>query len=254
MIIESTQNESVKRARALHTKKERDLRRLHFIEGERMLCEVLQADSAIIETAFIEDGHPDITARLIDRGAKINLVTRAVMESLCDTQNPQWVCACVKTPDMEPPELFPNGLIIALDTVQDPGNLGTIIRTADAMGAVGILMGEGCADAFSPKALRATMGSVYHLPIWKASLLNELSKLKYQGFDLICAHLKGREKFPHIGSGAVLIIGNEGNGVSDEIASICSLYRLPMYGKAESLNASVAAGILIYEISRYMKK
>ena len=252
MIIESTHNDAVKQAKALHMKKERDARSLHMIEGERMLREALQANVSI-EEAFLEEGHAETEAALSARGIPFRLVSRPVMESLSDTKTPQWVCACVKTPSLAPPQAFPDGLLVALDAVQDPGNLGTIIRTADAMGACGILLGEGSADPFAPKALRATMGSIYHLPVWRCSLPALLPQLDAQGFTLLCAHLRGREELPDIDRRCLLVIGNEGNGVSEEVASKCCLYRLPMPGKAESLNASVAAGILIYELSKHIK-
>ena len=142
---------------------------------------------------------------------------------------------------------------MALDRVQDPGNLGTILRTADAMGAAGLLLGGGCADPFGPKVLRSTMGSVYHIPLWQGELTAELAKLREAGFSLICGHLAGTEVLPEVGDKCVLIIGNEGSGVSDEVADMCKKYRLPMYGRAESLNASVAAGILMYEIGHAMR-
>ncbi len=250
MLIESTRNETVKRAKALHMKKERDASGLHFIEGIRMLQEALKADIKI-EEAFLEEGHAEIAELLEQKGAQVHLVSRTVMESVSNTQTPQWVCACVRTPENELPQRFPQGLIVALDAVQDPGNMGTIIRSADALGAGGVLLGDGCADPFSPKALRSTMGSVYHLPVWKCNLPKIMTRLSGQDFLLLCAHLKGSELFPDLPSKSVLVIGNEGNGVSDEVASLCYLYRLPM-GRAESLNASVAAGILIYEMARHM--
>ncbi len=252
MVIESTHNETVKRARSLRMKKERELRALHMIEGERMLREALQA-GVCIEEVFLQEGHSDTEAALNARGIAWHLVSRSVLESLADTKTPQWVCACVKTPPLTPPSAFPSGLIVALDAVQDPGNLGTIIRTADALGAQGVLLGKGCCDAFSPKTLRATMGSVYHLPIWECALEETLRGLAADGFTLLCAHLSGKEELPRLQDKCVLVIGNEGNGVCEAVSSLCSLYRLPMPGKAESLNASVAAGILIYEVTRHMK-
>ncbi|HWQ58192.1 MAG TPA: RNA methyltransferase, partial [Clostridia bacterium] len=115
-------------------------------------------------------------------------------------------------------------------------------------------LGEGCADPFAPKPLRAAMGSVYHLPIWQKALPGELARMKEQGFALICGHLKGSGELPEPGERCALVIGSEGQGVSDEVAALCQKYRLSMYGFAESLNASVAAGILIYEIARAMHR
>ena len=252
MVIESTRNETVKRARALAQRKGRLEQGVHFIEGEKLVREAVVSGAQFVD-AFIEDGHDLMAAVLSGSGANVYTVRRSVMESLTQTGTPQWVCATVKTPDQPIPEYYPAGLIVALDCVQDPGNLGTILRTADAMGACGLLLGEGCADPSAPKPLRAAMGSIYHIPVWQGNLENEAARLAAQGFTLVCGHLKGTDVLPEPGEKCVLVIGNEGNGVSDAIAAQCEKYRLPMYGFAESLNASVAAGILIYELARKMR-
>lgn len=225
---------------------------LHFIEGDKLVREAV-VSGVEFGDAFVEEGHELMQMILEGAGAKVYLVSRAVMQSLANTNEPQWVCATVKTPAIDVPMLYPSGLVVVLDEVQDPGNIGTIIRTADAFGAVGVLLNEGCADPFAPKTVRASMGSVYHLPIWYGHIPTELAKMKDQGFGLICGHLDGDSQMPEILPNTALIIGNEGRGVSDEVANLCEKYRLPMYGMAESLNASVAAGILTYEIARKMQ-
>lgn len=250
MLIQSTQNDTVKRMRSLAAKKGRQETGLHFIEGERLVREAI-ASGADIAELFIEEGKE--AEDIASSAAKVYTVTRRVLESMTDTGTPQWICAAVRTQDTTPPEGYPQGLIVALDRVQDPGNLGTILRTADAMGAAGLLLGSGCADPFGPKVLRSTMGSLYHIPVWQGELADELAKLKQAGFSLICGHLDGEEVLPPVEDKCVLIIGNEGNGVSDEIADMCEKYRLTMYGRAESLNASVAAGILMYELAHAMR-
>lgn len=253
MLIESTRNDRVKLARALAAKKGRAEQGLHFIEGDKLVREAVVSGAQLVE-AFIEEGHDLMTAVLEGCGARVYTVKRTVMETLTHTETPQWVCATVRTPDTALPEIYPAGLVVTLDCVQDPGNLGTIIRTADAMGASGVLLGEGCADPYAPKPLRAAMGSVYHLPIWQGSMDQELPRMKGQGFVLVCGHLKGSGILPEPGEKCALVIGNEGAGVSDETAALCEKYRLPMYGFAESLNASVAAGIMIYDIARTMRE
>ena len=157
-------------------------------------------------------------------GVEVLYVSESVMETVSTQKTPQSLCAAVKTPGTVCPDSFPRGMIIALDCLQDPGNLGTIIRTADAFGAAGVLLSRDSADPFSPKSLRAAMGSTYHLPIWIGDLPKELLKLKKQGFSCICGHLRGSEKFPLHGADTVLVIGNEGNGVSDAVASLCEQY------------------------------
>lgn len=251
-IIESTRNETVKRARALAGHKGRAEQGLHFIEGELLIREAV-VSGAILCDAFIEEGHHLMQAVLEGSGANVYVVTRSVMETLAQTKTPQWVCATVRSPSLEVPSGYCEGLIVALDCVQDPGNLGTIIRTADAMGCSGVLLGEGCADPYAPKPLRAAMGSNYHIPLWHADLSQELLKLRAQGFELICGHLKGSETLPDPGEKCVIVIGNEARGVDDAVSALCTLYRLPLYGFAESLNASVAAGIIIYELAKAMR-
>lgn len=252
MLITSTKNDLVKRLRRL---KERSARRemgLHLIEGERLVFDAI--NSAIRpETIIIEDGRQELNEQISALGLSYTLVSRQVLEAICDTPSPQGICASVYTPNTSPPESYPSGMMVALDALQDPGNLGTILRTADAMGAAGLLLGEGCTDVYSPKAMRAAMGSTYHLPIYRGELKKELTRLQEQGYKLVCGHLRGEERIPDVGQNCVLVIGNEGNGVSDDIAELCELCRLPMYGRAESLNASVAASILIYELAKRMR-
>ncbi len=253
MIVTSTKNETVKLLRSLKDRGARRETGLHLIEGERLVFDAL-ASGVQAGTVLAEEGAEAIQNRLGSLGVPFITVSRAVLEAVSDTKTPQGVAAAVKTPDLTCPESYPAGLTVALDRLQDPGNLGTIIRTADAMGAACILLGEGCTDPFSPKALRSAMGSTYHLKLFEGDLAKELKKLKGSGSTLICGHLAGAEKLPPVGGNCTIVIGNEGNGVSDETAELCTLYRLPMYGRAESLNASVAASIMIYEISKMMHR
>ena len=251
MVITSTKNETIKLIRRL---KERSFRRqtgLHLIEGERLVFDAL-ASGAVPDTVLVEDGKTDLASRLDEMGVGFITVNRAVIEATADTPSPQGIIASIRTPDADMPEELCEGLYVALDALQDPGNLGTVIRTADAMGARGIILGRGCTDAFSPKALRSAMGSTYHLPVYEAELSLLIPKLTAEGFIAVCGHLRGEEKFPNPGRKCIIVIGNEGSGVSDEAAEKCILCRLPMYGRAESLNASVAASILIFEMARQM--
>ena len=247
MIIESRSNERVKQARSLLLRKERKKSGLHLIESEKLVREALSS-GARVQTLFVEDGvsfgAPDNTQTLT--------VSRSVMESLCESRTPQGVAAVVETPPLAPPERYPEGLIVLLDGVQDPGNAGTILRSADAFGAVGLLLSPACADPYAPKTLRSAMGSTYHLPVWQGELAAELAKLKEQDFLPLCGDLSGSETLPALGKNTALVIGSEGGGVSAEVAALCVPYRLPMRGRAESLNAAVAAGVLLYVVSGAM--
>ena len=144
--------------------------------------------------------------------------------------------------------------VVALDGVQDPGNVGTIWRTADAAGFEGILFGAGCADPLSPKVQRSAMGSGFRTPFMTAADLPEaLTTLRNRGYSVIASDLKGEDFYARrdVGNAFVLIIGSEARGISDEVRSAADmLVKLPMRGGAESLNAAVAAGIMMYELMR----
>lgn len=257
--ITSRTNERIKAARALSQAKERRARGLHLAEGEKLVSEALTSGCSI-EDVFVEetvlgdmDDNSVLRLSAFSDSTRITPVSRSVMEALCESKTPQHSCAIVRTPDLTPPEVYPEGLIVVLDRVQDPGNVGTILRTADALGACALLVGNGSADPFSGKTLRAAMGSTYHFPIYAGDAATELIRMREQGFTCICGHLHGSETLPALGKRTALVIGNEGNGVSHEVAAACTLYRLPMRGRAESLNAAIAAALLIYQLSNRME-
>jgi len=143
--------------------------------------------------------------------------------------------------------------VVAMDGVQDPGNVGTIIRTADAAGLEGIILSEQCADVFSPKTLRATMGSIFRMPMVVTDLPVCLTDLREKGYSIISSQLDGEPFYQRspVGEKFCLIIGNEGNGISDEVkATATHRVKLPMRGGAESLNAAIAAGIMMYDLMK----
>ena len=248
MIIESRQNERVKAARALSLAKERRERGLHRAEGEKLVREAIASGQSITEL-FVEEG---FDAPAAPQATQRYSVTRGVLEAISDTATPQHAVAIVKTPPSAPPAAYPAGLIVVLDGVQDPGNVGAILRSAVAFGAVGALLTADCADPFADKALRASMGSAYHLPIWRGDAAEQLSAMKAAGFLAICGRLDGAEKLPALRLCVALVIGSEGHGASAAALALCEGYRLPMPGRAESLNAAVAAGIMIYQIAKEM--
>ncbi len=248
MVIESRSNERVKEARKLLLRKERKESGQHLIESEKLVAEAI-ASGARVAACFVEDGFPFSPPE----SAILHVVSRAVLESLCESQTPQSVVAVVETPPLTPPERYPAGLIVVLDGVQDPGNVGTILRSADAFGAAGILLSPACADPYAPKTLRAAMGSTYHLPVWQGDLAEELARMKQQGFFALCGDLRGSETLPELSPSVALVIGSEGSGVRAEVAALCEGFRLRMRGRAESLNAAVAAGILLYVVSEAMQ-
>ena len=249
IIIESRSNERVKDARRLLQRKARKESGLHLIESEKLVREAILS-GARVSALFIEDGFVFSVLENVPAYA----VSRSVLESLCESQSPQGVVAVVETPSLVSPETYPSGLIVVLDGVQDPGNVGTILRSADAFGAAGLLLSPACADVYAPKTLRAAMGSTYHLPVWQGDLPAEVNRLVSQGFLPLSGDLSGSETLPELRQNTALVIGSEGGGVSTEVAALCARYRLPMKGRAESLNASVAAGILLYVVSGAMPR
>ena len=247
MIITGRSNERVKAARALQNAKARKQTGLHLIEGDKLVFDAIES-GARVRTVYAREG-----ARVPD-GIETVTVSDGVLDALTTAKTAQNLCAVVETPDCGCPETYPDGLLVVLDRLQDPGNLGTIVRTADALGACGVLISPDSADPFSPKALRAAMGSTYHLPVFIGSLEDELPRLRAQGFVCICGHLRGTETLPVPGKRTALIVGNEGQGVSEETAAQCELYRLPMRGRAESLNAAVFAALLMQTILTEMPR
>ena len=245
MIITSRSNERVKAARALQDAKVRTREGLHLIEGDKLVSDAV-ASGARVKTVFALASAP------VFDGVETVTVSESVLDALCVSKTPQRMCAVVETPPCACPASYPDGLLIVLDRLQDPGNLGTILRTADALGASGVLISPDSADPFSPKALRAAMGSTYHLPLFIGEIVPELQKLSAQGFTCVCGHLQGEETLPPVQTRMALVVGNEGQGVSDETAALCVKYRLPMRGRAESLNAAVFAALLMQTLLNAM--
>jgi len=249
--LTSRNNDIVRRAKALHARKGRLEQGLQLLEGEKIVREAIHSGIPLADV-FVLEGKESFLEELAHTDARVSIVSSSVMEAIADVKTPQWVCATAPFQEAPLPHSAPVGLIAALDCVQDPGNLGTIIRTADAMGAVGVLLGDGCADPYSPKVIRSAMGSTFHIPIWRGNLPNALKTLRDDGFICICGDLQGDTVLPQPKDRCVIVIGNEGHGVSDETAALCHRYCLPMYGQAESLNASIAAALLLYEVARTM--
>ena len=245
MIITSRTNDRVKAARSLQDAKARRESGLHLIEGDKLVSDAVYS-GAKVRTVFQLESVPAFP------GVETVFVSESVLDALSTAKTPQHMCAVVETPSCACPETYPEGLWIVLDRLQDPGNLGTILRTADALGARGVLLSPDSADPFSPKALRAAMGSTYHLPLCIGPLEGELQKLSAQGFTCICGHLKGSETLPPVTARTALVVGNEGQGVSEAVADLCVRFRMPMRGRAESLNAAVFAALMMQTILNAM--
>ena len=245
--ITSVKNPLVASLRALKTAKARRETGLFLVEGETMLNEALS--SGLTPRALLAEAETPLAARF----PEARLVTRGVLEAVCDTKTPQGMCAAFELP---PPCALSDApqTLVALDGVQDPGNVGTIWRTADAAGFGGLLLGANCADPYSPKVQRAAMGSSFRIPCKTVSGLEEtLFALRQRGFEILVSSLSGTDFYSRsqMGSRLVLVIGNEARGVSEGVMELATQkLKLPMRGGAESLNAAVAAGIMMYELTK----
>ena len=245
--ITSLKNPKVMSWRSLREHKGRLSSGCFLVEGRKMTNEALRSGFPV-EAFLLREGEglPDP----LPAGLPLFQLSPNVFDSLCETKTPQGIAAVVRmTP---PPASGPR--LLALDQVQDPGNVGTILRTADAAGFSGLLLGPGCADVFSPKVLRATMGSIFRMGLsFPASLPDALSALRSGGYSILSSQLDGDPFYQRkdVHACFVLIIGNEGNGVSPAVqAQATHRLRLPMRGGAESLNAAIAAGIMMYDLTR----
>ncbi len=246
--LSSLKNPRVQRWRSLKERKARKETGLFLVEGRKMVAEALASDFAV-ETILCDAEQAEQYAALLSQ-AETALLPAHVLAAVCDTKTPQGIAAVVR---MHPPAQLGKRLV-ALDGVQDPGNVGTILRTADCAGMEGLLLSEQCADVFSPKVLRATMGSVFRMPLEvTGDLPGRLMELRGQGYSVLSSQLDGTPFYHRQGVGEryVLVVGNEGNGVSLPVQQVAThRLRLPMRGGSESLNAAVAAGIMMYELTR----
>ena len=196
--------------------------------------------------------------RLENPGDKVEIVDDKVFKSLSDTVTPQGVLCLISMKDWSLEEILEgveNPLLMILEDLQDPGNLGTIIRTGEGAGITGVILSRTSVDVFNPKVIRSTMGSVYRVPVLYVDSIEKevLSVLKTHGITTYAAHLKGKNNYDQedYGKGTAFFIGNEGNGLTDSLTACAdTLIKIPMEGQVESLNAAMASGILMYEVAR----
>jgi len=246
-LISSVKNPRVLAWRSLQDRKGRDTQNAFLVEGVRMVREALQSDFDLQALLLREGFEPPFP--LPDHVPSFMLSDHA-FASVTDTKTPQGIAAVLSRRVRS----LSGSRLLALDAVQDPGNVGTIIRTADAAGFDGVILSADCADLFSPKVLRSTMGSIFRMSFaFPADLPAYLRGLRGSGFSVLSSQLDGDPFYERKGISEtfVLIIGNEGNGISDAVkAEATHRLRLPMRGGAESLNAAVAAGIMMYDLTR----
>lgn len=231
-----------------------------FIEAPLEWVEYVYVTEEFLQSAdkgILTDGSTTIKAAEMIQWMEHNVITKEQMAKISDTQTPQGIMCIMRQPHYSIEDIVSsndkNGLYMLLEDIQDPGNLGTIFRTAEGAGVSGIIMSRGTVDIFNPKTIRSTMGSIYRVPFMYTDNLDDtISYIKKKGIQVYAAHLKGKKYYdePNYKATAFLI-GNEGNGLSDKIAQCADEYiKIPMEGQLESLNAGVASALLMYEYNR----
>lgn len=265
MILHELSKRQIKFIRGLiRSKSERTKNQLFIVEGLKAVLEALNSDYDIdfivISEQFLEKSQ-DLFNHIYIRENKIPCykTSNKVFDEISDTVTPQGILAVVKFKHIELEDLYKgNYLLIALDRIKDPGNMGTIIRTADAASAGAIIVGKGCVDVYNPKVIRATMGSIFHIPIvFAEDILDILLKIQRSGGQIITTHLKANIYYYDVDfeKPTVIVMGTEDDGVSEKVASISDqLVKIPMPGKAESLNVAIAHGIMVFEAVKQRNK
>lgn len=256
-IISSKDNEIVKNIRKLKEKKYRDLENAYIVEGIKMVREAIEEKAEIRQIIICDDCEKtdSIPKDLMYEIAKYDClyVTSKVFKYISEVQTPQGVLAVVGKNNGSGEINYKEDIIVALDDIQDPGNLGTILRTVDSVGLTQILISKGTADPYNPKVVRSSMGAIYRVKTIECEdLLETLKEVKRNKFKILVTSLKESNSIYNIKyNKKVLVIGNEANGVEERIMNIADeKIKIPMLGKTESLNAAVATGIILYEYVR----
>ena len=255
-MITSSSNAQVKQMIQLNKKaRERRKQDVFLVEGLRMFREVPR--DRLVKTYVSENFLEDPEHEALLQGIPYEVVKDSVFAQMSDTLTPQGVLTVVRQYHYTMEELMgekEHPLFLVLEDLQDPGNMGTIFRTAEGAGVDGIFMSTNCVDIYNPKTIRSTMGSVYRVPFVIAPDLQDVfAWFKKQGIRSYAAHLKGKNSYDQedYTRGTAFLIGNEGNGLRDEVADVAECYiKIPMCGEVESLNAAVASSVLMFEAAR----
>lgn len=262
IMITAKDNDRVKYTKSLLKTKNRNKESKFIIEGYRILTLAIEC-SANLEYVFINEDfenkkeHKEFLNLLEEKNINIYKTTNKIFNDLTDTENTQGILGIVKFKNKNLHENLSDkdNFVLVLDRIQDPGNMGTIIRTADAAGIDSIIALKGCVDIYNPKVIRSTMGSIFDMNIIHASQDECLDTLKKYDFDIVSSYLNTDNYYNKVNynSKVALVIGNEANGINDEIISKSDvLVKIPIYGNAESLNAAISSAILMYEIKKYL--
>lgn len=258
--ITSPKNPKIKQIKSLYRKKERWNSKLFLVEGIKIVEECIDNNYPIENIIYTDElfnitGGEEIYEK-IKLYDKLIYVPQKLFKEISDTENPQGIMAIAKFTQRPINKLFKskNPFILFLDEVQDPGNMGTIIRTADAFNIDGIVVSEGSVDIYNPKVVRSTMGSIFRIPIYHTwDKIGTIKELKNRGFEIFTTSLEGKDYIYNIDfkGSSVILIGNESKGVSFELHSLANQWiKIPILGETESLNVAVASSIIMYEVMR----
>lgn len=254
-MITSTSNPHIKRLLQLQKKsKARNEEQAFVVEGPRMFAEVPKER---VEKVYISESLYNKKKQDFDfRNLSFEILSDSVFQHVSDTQTPQGILCIVKQKSFSMEKFLDivNPHFVVLDNLQDPGNLGTIVRTAEGAGVDAVFMSKDCVDIYNPKTIRSTMGSIYRMPIiYIEDMVALMDKFRKKGIKSYAAHLEGENSYDKedYKSGTAILIGNEGNGLRDEVAQAADIWvRIPMYGQVESLNAAIAASVFMFEVAR----
>ncbi|TDL34358.1 RNA methyltransferase [Jeotgalibacillus sp. S-D1] len=246
--LQSLQNPHVKAWKKLSTKKGRDQSGLFLVEGFHLVEEALKS-RAEVQEIIVREG-TELPAHFYIDTIDITTVTDEIAQAIAETEHTQGVFAVCKQELQDFPSLGAQRILL-IDSVQDPGNIGTMIRTADAAGMDAVILGKGSADPYNAKVLRSAQGSHFHLPIIKMDLQPVIDDVKKREIAVYGTSLEGGRSYTSIEPGApfALIMGNEGSGVKQEwLEQTEQNLFIPLFGKSESLNVAVASGVLLYHL------
>jgi TrmH family RNA methyltransferase len=259
--ISSKDNSLIKHIRKLKEKKYRDEYGEYIVEGLKLIEEAIKENAKISQILVCEgcDKAEIIENHLRYEMAKYECVyvPQNIFKMISDVENPQGILAVIKKENSEDNINYNEDIIVALDDIQDPGNLGTILRTVDSVGLKQILVSKGTADSYNPKVVRSTMGAIFRVRVIECeNLKNTLKDIQKNGYKVMCTSLEAKKSIYDVDyNKKVIVVGNEANGVSKEIQNLANeKVIIPMLGKTESLNVSVATGVVLYEYVRQKVK
>jgi len=262
-LISSAQNQKVKFLRSLYRKKYRKRHNKFILEGRRIIADALKEEADICQIFYSPQFLADQTNKdLIEKLAsntELIQITDSLLEEVADTETPQGIIAIVEQPQFDLNEFLhsENNFFLIVDRIQDPGNLGTIMRTADGAGVDGVFLLKGTVDIYNLKTIRATMGALFRIPIFDIDEPTDLKDvLQTEGIQIIAGDISAEDYYDDLDycCPTAIIVGNEGSGIRPEVLNLVDhKVKIPLSAGVESLNAAIATGVMLYEVVRQRK-